>query len=296
MEKATSSVPADGTLMVETLRHGISVEKAKRDGSVTLPSNHYHDYYEIYYLLAGERRFFIKDKAYDLDKGSLVLIRPYTIHRTLNLESPVHERILVNFRKQVVEDILGEDILLSNLQDRSPVYRLDLPNQYLVEELFGKLHAEFKGVDSYSRRLCPVFLCELVSVIYRISDQIAGSPEIAADEAQLKFHRIAKYISENYTEKITLDHLSQKFFLSPFHLCRRFKEITGFSIIEYLNNIRIIEAQHLLRDRDIRVADLAGKVGFDNISHFERTFKRLTGTPPLQYKKKFVHHGDRVPN
>jgi len=288
MRISASIVPADGTQMVETLRHGISVERARRDTDSFRTINHYHDYYELYYLVSGERRFFIQDKTYDLVKGALVLIPPYTIHRTLTLSSPSHERILVSFRGQAMEEILGDDSLLSNLHARRAVYRLPLPHRYKLEDLLGRMLAEFTGIDAYSKRLCPVLLCELAAMIHRLPDQASIPGDIQLGETQLKFHAMAKYISENYTERITLDHLSEKFFLSPYHLCRKFKQITGFRIVEYLNNIRIIEAQHILREGDIRVAELAGRVGFENISHFQRMFKRITGTAPLQYKKKFV--------
>jgi AraC-like DNA-binding protein len=290
----TKPRPADGTLMAETLRNGISVERVRREDSVVLPSNHYHDYYEIYYLLAGERRFFIKDTTYDLQKGALVLIKPKVIHRTVNLGRPAHERILVNFRRRVLEDAFGDESLLAPFQGRAPVFRLDPPNQYALEQRFDRLYAEFRGVDPLSRGLCPILLCELVAAIARINERVLSHDLAGAEAVHARYHDIARYLSENYAEKIGLRQLADKFNLSPFHLCRRFKETTGFSIVEYLNNVRIIEAQHLLQASDMRVAELAGLVGFDSISHFGRTFKRLIGVSPLRYKKMIASSLGRV--
>jgi AraC-like DNA-binding protein len=277
--------PSSGTFMAETLRQGLSVERVRREDTVPLPSNHYHDYYEIYYLLSGRRRFFIKDTTWELDKGALVLIRPNTIHRTLNLDQPGHERILVNFRAQILAEAFGDENALEAFRQNAPVFRLDPPGQFVLEEIFSRLYAEFRGIDSFSRRLCPVLLCELAANIARLAAQLRHRAEAAPDGNRAKFQNIARYISENYTEKLTLRLLSGKFYLSPFHLCRRFKETTGFSIIEYLNNVRVIEAQRLLRETDLRIAELAGLVGFENISHFGRTFKKLIGTSPLRYRR-----------
>ncbi len=266
-----------------SMRDGIAVERLKRDEPVMLPSNHYHDYYEIFYLKDGERRFFIGEVTYDLGKGALVLIRPNVIHRSVLLGQPSHERMLVNFRRRVLVDSFGSEGLLEVFNHPTPVYRLDPPNQYALEDRLARLQNEFRGQDDYSRTLCPMLLCELVVAIERMTERIRSRP--GADALRARYQEIASYLSEHHPERITLHLLSERFGLSTFHLCRRFKENTGFSIVEYLNQVRIIEAQRLLREGRLRVADLAGRVGFENVSHFGRIFKRLIGVSPLRYRR-----------
>ena len=75
------------------------------------------------------------------------------------------------------------------------------------------------------------------------------------------------------------------FFISQYYLSRSFKQVTGFTFIEYLNSVRIREAQRLLRETEKQVIQIAHMVGFNNISHFGRIFKAITKYTPLQYRK-----------
>ena len=96
---------------------------------------------------------------------------------------------------------------------------------------------------------------------------------------------IVRYINSHYRERITLDNLSRQFHLSPSHLSRMFKEVTGFGLNEFINQVRIKEAQRLLRTTRYSVTEVAAQTGYDNITHFGRTFKKMTGSSPSRYRK-----------
>jgi YesN/AraC family two-component response regulator len=83
---------------------------------------------------------------------------------------------------------------------------------------------------------------------------------------------------------LTLPALSDHFYISTSHLSRLFKEVSGFTFTEYMNIVRIKEAQKLLRETNFKVADIAETVGFGNIAHFGRVFKENTNITPLQYR------------
>lgn len=85
---------------------------------------------------------------------------------------------------------------------------------------------------------------------------------------------------------LTLKKTAQKFNMSSCYLSRLFKEGTGFTFIEYLNNVRIREAQSLLVSTDYKVMDICYKVGYNSISHFGRVFKEMTGYSPLQFRQR----------
>ena len=75
-------------------------------------------------------------------------------------------------------------------------------------------------------------------------------------------------------------------YLSPSYLSRIFKKETGYTINEYLIQVRIEKAKRLLHRKDLRVTDVADAVGFDDQSYFTKVFRRMVGTTPLKYKMK----------
>ena len=85
--------------------------------------------------------------------------------------------------------------------------------------------------------------------------------------------------------KSQLRQLAETFYISPFYLSRIFKEITGFTIINYLNLTRIREAWRLLTDTDLKIVDIAESIGFESLTHFDRTFKKIMKLTASKYRK-----------
>lgn len=95
---------------------------------------------------------------------------------------------------------------------------------------------------------------------------------------------MVSYIGENYMQDLSIPELAKRFFISRSHLSRTFKKITGLTIIEYLNSVRINHAKKLLRSTDLSVLQISAETGFNSVTHFERTFKKTTGCSPSQYR------------
>jgi YesN/AraC family two-component response regulator len=89
-------------------------------------------------------------------------------------------------------------------------------------------------------------------------------------------------------QRITLADISKEFYISQFYFSKIFKEATGFTFVEYLNSVRIKEAQRLLVSTNDKVIRISYNVGFGSIAHFGRMFKAITGYSPLQYRKNML--------
>lgn len=98
---------------------------------------------------------------------------------------------------------------------------------------------------------------------------------------------IKNYIDENYTKKITLDELSQRYFINKFYLTRVFKEQFGMSITAYQNSVRITHAKQELRFTDKKIETIAVECGFGELYYFSRIFKKVEGVSPSEYRKRW---------
>jgi YesN/AraC family two-component response regulator len=96
---------------------------------------------------------------------------------------------------------------------------------------------------------------------------------------------VVRYVNENFAEKITLEQLEKQFYLTRFHLCHIFKEETGFTLSNYIQHLRVVEAQRLLRLPKSDIATVCYQCGFPSIQQFYKVFKKITHQTPRQYKQ-----------
>src|SRR5699024_1197136 len=97
---------------------------------------------------------------------------------------------------------------------------------------------------------------------------------------------VKNFMKVNYHKNITLDDLVELVHINKFYLIRIFKQEVGMSPIDYLIHIRIDEAQKMLRNTNIAIADIAHLVGFQSPSHFSKTFRELSNMTPSQYRRQ----------
>lgn len=256
-------------------------------GHYTMASPHFHDYYEIYYLLDGERHYFINNKTFLIKRGDLVLINSNDLHRTIDVGSPSHKRVLLYFQKNFISSNKNNycELLKKIFENGNHVIRLPSNEQDMVEALLNNMldEASLKQTG-YMLRLQSL-LGELLVSTARFIETSVFSRFDYLSPVHRKVSEIVLYINQNYMEPLTLDNLSENFFISKYHLSRIFKETTGFSFIEYLNSVRVREAQIFLKDEKEKIIDIAQKVGYGSISHFGRVFKATTGVSPHEYRK-----------
>ena len=100
-----------------------------------------------------------------------------------------------------------------------------------------------------------------------------------------RIQTISQYIRNNYMKDITLRSLSHDFSISESHLSRRFKEVSGIGINEYLTYVRIMNAEKLLRSKKMPITEIAAACGFNDSNYFSTVFKRIKGITPLKFSK-----------
>ena len=114
-----------------------------------------------------------------------------------------------------------------------------------------------------------------------------GTPEEAESEnasGSFIVNNAMKYIEEHYTKKIKLSDVAESVYVSQWHLSKLLNNYTGGSFSDILNNLRINNAKELLRDPSLRIGDVAEMVGFSDLAHFSRVFKKQAGVSANEYR------------
>ncbi|WP_042199851.1 helix-turn-helix transcriptional regulator [Paenibacillus camerounensis] len=279
-------------LYPDILRFGTDLDPFKlefdrRTGPYSMNSNHYHFQHEIFYLFQGERNYFVKDTAYHIRPGDLVLVESNALHKTSESGRPNHERIVVYYSPGFFAALRPEEkeLLLAPFIRHTPVIRLNLQEQMQVEQLLYSMLDEMNGqTPGYTLKLQNV-TAELLLFIARTVRKHGAQPENLTSPAQRKVTEIVRHINQHYGEALQLDDIAEAFYISKSHLSRSFKKITGFGYTEYVNLIRVRESERLLRETGWSVTRISEHCGFDSLTHFGKVFKHIAGVPPREYRK-----------
>lgn len=149
----------------------------------------------------------------------------------------------------------------------------------LWEQIFhhASIHTLTAEMEIYSR------LTSLIAALLSECENVnAVSYSVHSDQI---LQNIRNYLDTHYTEKITLDFLSGKFFINKFYLSRIFREKFGDSITQYLLKLKITQAKKLLRFTDLSIEEISLECGMSDANYFSRIFKKIEGTTPGQFRK-----------
>lgn len=249
---------------------------------------HFHEMYEMYYLISGERNYLIGNRTYKVSPGDLLFIPTYEIHRATNTSVPFHERIVINFTKRfLAQDTVWLDDEQSPFTTGTHLLSLPVHIQKKVEEILDRMVIEYRTKDKGFETCIKSALLELLILSLRQNRDIMNKPIEYPTPTHQKISEIIRYINENCGKPITLMSLSDRFFISPYYLSRLFKSTTGFTYVEYLTTVRIKNAQRLLRETNWKMNRIMEEVGLHDPAHFGKIFKKMSRCTPMQYRKMY---------
>ncbi len=263
------------------------VEFMQRTTPFTMDVDHYHDYYELYYMLSGQRLYFIRDRTYSVEQGDLVFINKHELHKTMQSGEDAHERVIMHFSDAFLESQFAKhaDLLRSPFLEAGHIVRLPLQESLGAEQTVRRLLGEIAQRQPGFELAASHAVSELLLTAARHLRQHGPAQLQHATPMHAKISEIIRHINVHFDEPLRLEQIAEQFFVSPYYLSRRFKETTGFTYSDYLILTRIKEAQRLLRETGQSISDISVAVGFDNFSHFGKTFKRIAQASPREYRK-----------
>jgi YesN/AraC family two-component response regulator len=263
-----------------------------RDTNWQMKKPHFHEDVEILLSLHASGEFFIGNALFPISEGSLFLFSGGTIHKSMAENQ--YFRYVLHVSPDTLRAFSTRISDINAFVQKSPVrcIHLDSSSAHALAKKFEELE---KLEESKNTAFCSdirknIQLADIiVDVLTFFSD---SEPENKLEtSAMSQVTPILTSIRSHLGDLITLDVLSERFFISKYHLCHVFKSATGLSVMDYVINCRILKAQELLR-QGMRVQPVGERTGFRNTAHFIRTFRTLTGVSPKRYAKKYLELTD----
>ncbi|WP_159800094.1 AraC family transcriptional regulator [Flavobacterium sp. MK4S-17] len=251
---------------------------------------HYHPEYEINFILNGKGvKRIIGDHIEEIDDVELVLVGPNLYHGwELNkcTEKKIHE-ITIQFHNDLFSDsllsrrIMGPIKEMFNRSNHGILF-----SKKTGEELADRLVriSKLDGMD---------YFLEVISILHDMANsrnqRLLSTYTVDYDtfEDDDKMKLVYEYIQKNFSNKITLDEVSDIASMSPVSFNRFIKKRTGKTFVNYLNDIRVGYAARWLTEKDLSISEIAFKSGFNNIANFNRIFKSVKNTTPSLYREEF---------
>lgn len=256
----------------------------------TMQQYHFHDNFEINLSLSGGNRFFINSQVFNAQKGDLFIFNHQDLHKNTIPKKFTYERYLLFFNPTIFESYKHFDTQILKL--------FYLPRDcfhnhiHLNLEQLLELRSKLDELLFYSKNevygkdiLMHIRLTEIILLINSYYDSSDNQHRVSSVAGFTKIKPVLTYIDNHLSESIKLDDLAKRFYINKHYLCELFKDVTGFTINQYMTTKRILKARTLLKQGHT-VSSTAQQVGYTNDSHFIRTFKNLVGQTPKQYALK----------
>lgn len=253
-----------------------------------------HNYYEFFVCISGKARVKTGDVNVVLNEKEYIISRPNQPH-THFPEKTYLSSVSICFSVSGIEDDLicdkvgklsSEEMNVLNLLVNEYINNYEFQGDY--QEPYVK-KVEFKNEYAYKQ----LFKCGLEILLVLITrdfqnDSANQKVNILIEEKENE-NKIIRYIKEHYKEKLLLEDIAREFNYSVGHLCRKFKQDTGDTIIEYITKYRISIAMRLLFERrDANIEDIAFEVGFNDVQYFTKAFKKCVGMTPGKYRAEVI--------
>lgn len=244
---------------------------------------HAHNSFEILGCISGKGKFVVEGGEYNIEPGCIIATRPMETHKLYVDPCEPYERIMVNFTLDSVRRLDPNGILLKPFFDRElGQYNLYSPIDFSGANGISYLKKMVIPTDSRDeqRLNCAINLFPLLSELNRIfiAKKASETQRIKRNTPQL----IIDYINNNLqSEELTLDTISEHFFLSRSQIGRIFKTATGSSVMDYIIIKRLMKALEYLERGEpaVRACHLSG---FNDYSNFYRAFKKRFGKSPTK--------------
>lgn len=252
---------------------------------------HQHLDYEVFLNLSDELLVYINGVTRIVKKGTILLFNNMDLHRTQKLSPDIYDRYVFHFKPDYITSLSSPqtDLLACFLyrpfENSHYLPLTDTQLTQVVKKLEAVIRLEKENEEFvYGKDI--LLKTKLAELLIFVNDLYCKYHNIKHSELNFKYsqiYQIIDYINKNYTESCSLEHLTNHFKINKNYLCKLFREVSGKSITQYTLDCRLSYAKSYLL-QGFQVDEVCSLSGFQNLSHFSRTFKSHEGISPKQFQ------------
>lgn len=258
-----------------------------KNNNATTNKQHTHDNEEMIFVISGSYQEAIGDEIFNASAGDVIMIHQGVPHHTIvnNNDEPV----ILFFAGFTDFHFRGMNQNRFQLPDRSSILHTEGFLRQEIMNLCLKMISE-----RYSNQVGQYFMQKsyMIQLLLLIMRQISTPPEEVSSSYHFETHHktyvvseIRQYLSDHYSEKISLDLIAKNMYLSSAYISKIFKEETGEAPINYLIKLRLEQAKQQLERPDRQsIKAISTSVGYDDVYYFSKLFKKYYGVSPLNYR------------
>ena len=238
---------------------------------------------ELVYCIEGSFDIIINKKTYHMNAGDLAFIPPMTSHKIpKSSPRPENRCVIIIAGAPLLEESFK---LLAEKKFPTPVFNLNTPKHEKLRELLTETY-HYKQIINEASPL--IVKGNIYKIFGYITENFAFCDTLSSNDIMntIKIENALDYMYSNYSEKITIEEVAKLCGYSKTNFCRIFKNVTGNTFHNILNEHRIKMAQFLLSDNSLSIEEIAHKTGFHDSKSFWRVFKQVAGTTPNRYRNQ----------
>lgn len=241
---------------------------------------HYHDFHKIIVFVSGNVTYHVEGKAYHLKPQDILLVSSGDIHRPEVDPMTIYDRYIFWIRTDISHPELNSCFQKAN--DRSfNLIRLESHVQEKLKDLLPAIEQTLQEKQFGDVFLREALFVQFMVYINRIFGKNISLPDKKTYSSDSQVEQLLKYINRNLTEDLAVDRLAEKFFFSKYHMMRKFKNETGYTIHNYIISKRLLLARTLISQGN-PVIKAAHMSGFQDYTTFVRAYKKQFGKTPSQ--------------